>query len=189
MRKKTKKPAPRRKAKPIRRKTVEELTHQNVKTIFALEEAAERERTGVDRFASVVARFCGCMRFVWLHLIWFSVWIAVNTLPNMPHFDPFPFTFLTLCVSLEAIFLSTFILISQNNETRLIERRHHLDLQVNLLAEQENTKMLMMLKRIAEKIGAKVDDDSTVEALEQVTKPDKLAEQIEETIEKDKNNN
>ena len=57
-------------------------------------------------------------------------------------------------VSLEAIFLSTFILISQNQDTRISERRNHLDLQINLLSEQENTKMLMMLQAIAEKVGA-----------------------------------
>ena len=68
-------------------------------------------------------------------------------------FDPFPYTFLTLVVSLEAIFLSIFILISQNQETQLTERRKHLDLQINLLAEQENTKMLQLLIAISEKVG------------------------------------
>jgi uncharacterized membrane protein len=72
--------------------------------------------------------------------------------PGVDHFDPFPFTFLTLIVSLEAIFLSTFILISQNYETRLSERRNQLDLQINLLSEQE-TKMLRILERIAKRWG------------------------------------
>ena len=71
---------------------------------------------------------------------------SINDLPGVPHFDPFPFTFLTLVVSLEAIFLSAFILISQNHETRLSERRNQLDLQINLLTEQENTKMLKLLE-------------------------------------------
>jgi uncharacterized membrane protein len=62
-------------------------------------------------------------------------------------------------VSLEAIFLSTFILISQNHETRLSERRNQLDLQVNLLSEQENTKMLTIIARIAKKLGVRTDDD------------------------------
>jgi uncharacterized membrane protein len=130
----------------------------------------------------VIASFCGSMRFVWLHVVWFGVWIVANTFPGLPHFDPFPFTFLTLCVSLEAIFLSTFILISQNHETRLTERRNHLDLQVNLLAEQENTKMLSMLKRIAEKLEVQIDDDHAIQMLEQATRPGKLVEQIEETF-------
>jgi uncharacterized membrane protein len=83
-------------------------------------------------------------------------------------------------VSLEAIFLATFILISQNHETRLSERRNHLDLQINLLSEQENTKMLKILGRIAERVGVKIDDDPSVQVLEQATRPEKLVDQIEE---------
>ena len=79
---------------------------------------------------------------------------------------------------MEAIFLSTFILISQNQETRISERRNNLDLQINLLTEQENTKMLQILERIAEKVGAVIDDDPTVSVLEQATRPEKLVEQI-----------
>jgi uncharacterized membrane protein len=100
------------------------------------------------------------------------------------HFDPYPFTFLTLVVSLEAIFLSTFILISQNHETRLSERRNQLDLQINLLTEQENTKMLKILERIADKVGASTQDDPSLQVLEQSTRPEKLVEQIEEATEK-----
>ena len=113
-------------------------------------------------------------------VIWFAGWILANSLPGFRPFDPFPFTFLTLVVSLEAIFLSTFILISQNHETRLSERRNQLDLQVNLLTEQENTKMLRMLERIAEKVGANTDDDPSLQVLDQATNPEKLVEQIEQ---------
>ena len=96
---------------------------------------------------------------MWVHLVWFGAWVIVNDMSGIPHFDPFPFTFLTLVVSLEAIFLSAFILISQNHETRLSERRNQLDLQINLLTEQENTKMLTLLERIAHKVGANTEDD------------------------------
>ena len=85
----------------------------------------------------------------------------------------------------EAIFLSTFILINQNYETRVSERRNHLTLQLSLLSEQENTKMLTMLMRIGEKVGAQIDDDPTVQVLEQATRPEKLGEQIEEAIKLD----
>jgi uncharacterized membrane protein len=100
--------------------------------------------------------------------------------PGVDHFDPFPFTFLTLIVSLEAIFLSTFILISQNYETRLSERRNQLDLQINLLSEQE-TKMLRILERIAKRWAEKTDDDPHLQVMEQATQPEKLVDQIEET--------
>lgn len=163
--------------------TVEELTRRNVETIVSLERAAKENQTLTERLAGFIARFCGTMTFVVIHVLWFGSWIIINSLPGVEHFDPFPFTFLTLVVSLEAIFLSTFILISQNQETRLTERRNNLDLQVNLLTEQENTKMLQILKRIAEQVGANVDDDPTVSVLEQATRPEQLVEQIMQTAE------
>ena len=85
----------------------------------------------------------------------------------------------------EAIFLSSFILISQNYEMRITERRNQLDLQINLLSEQENTKMLQMLARIARKVGADCDDDPEIRALEEATRPDMLVRQIEKTYRKD----
>ena len=112
----------------------------------------------------------------------FAVWIGYNAPALVPAFDPYPFTFLTLVVSLEAIFLSTFILISQNYDMRISERRNQLDLQINLLSEQENTKMLQMLERIAKKVGAHVSDDPQVRALEEATRPDSLVDQIEEAF-------
>ena len=84
-----------------------------------------------------------------------ACWILINAVPRHPHIDPFPFTFLTLVVSLEAIFLSTFILISQNHDTKISERRNHLDLQINLLSEQENTVNDHIVSGpIGEKVGA-----------------------------------
>lgn len=163
--------------------TVEELTETNVKTILQLEATAKEGQTTSERIAEKVANFCGSMTFVWIHVLGFGSWILVNSLPGISHFDGFPFTFLTLVVSLEAIFLSTFILISQNQETRLSERRNHLDLQINLLTEQENTKMLQMLKRISEKLNVEIEDDPTVQILEQATRPEKLVEQIMEATE------
>ena len=164
-------------------RTVEDVTERNVQTIAKLEEAAKANRSQANRLADKIASFCGSMTFVWVHVFWFGGWVTLNVLPRLQHFDPFPFTFLTFVVSLEAIFLSTFILISQNHETRLSERRNHLDLQINLLTEQENTKMLRMLERIAQKVGAKTDDDPSLQVLDQATHPEKLIEQIENAAE------
>jgi uncharacterized membrane protein len=86
---------------------------------------------------------------------------------------------------LEAIFLSTFILISQNHAARQSERRNHLDLQINLLAEQENTKMLSLLERIAQKMGVCAEDDKpSLRVLDEATNPAQLVEQIESAIER-----
>jgi len=158
--------------------SVDQLTELNITVIRELEEAAKEERTRIDRFAETIAKFCGSMTFVWVHVVWFGIWILINVIPRMPHIDPFPFTFLTLVVSLEAIFLSTFILISQNHDTKISERRNHLDLQINLLSEQENTKMLTMLRAIAEKVGADLSQDEQVRAMSEETKPQRLVKQI-----------
>ena len=157
-----------------------DVTRQNVEAMRQLEEAAMARRTGADRVAALIARFCGSMTFVWIHVLLFALWIGYNALPWFSAFDPYPFTFLTLIVSLEAIFLSTFILISQNYDMRVSERRNQLDLQINLLSEQENTKMLQILERIAKKVGAHMGDDPQVRALEEATRPESLVEQIEE---------
>jgi uncharacterized membrane protein len=159
--------------------SVTALTEQNVESVSRLEEAAREQRTVTDRAAEAIAKFCGSITFVWVHVIWFGGWILLNVFPGLHHLDPFPFTFLTLIVSLEAIFLSTFILISQNLETRVSERRSHLDLQLNMLSEQENTKMIAILIAIAEKVGADLGPDPHLEALTEDTRPEQLVEQIE----------
>jgi uncharacterized membrane protein len=158
---------------------VHDLTQRNVELIGQLEESARQERTRSDRVAEAIANFCGSMTFVWVHIIWFGGWIMINILPGLRHIDPFPFTFLTLVVSLEAIFLSTFILISQNHDTKISDRRNHLDLQINLLSEQENTKMISMLQAIAAKVGANVAQDPHVRAMSTETQPEKVVQQIE----------
>jgi uncharacterized membrane protein len=160
--------------------TGEDVTRENIETMRKIEDAQMAKRTGADRIASAIARFCGSMTFVWIHVVFFTAWIGYNEMPGLKPFDPYPFTFLTLVVSLEAIFLSTFILISQNYDMRIAEQRNQLDLQINLLSEQENTKMLQILERIARKVGAHDGDDPEVRALEQATRPDALVEQIEE---------
>ena len=122
------------------------------------------------------------MSFVWVHVARFSLWIGGSVFSASKAFDPFPFNLLTLSVSLEAIFFSTFILVSENRQSRIDERRSHLDLQINLLAEQESTKTLQLLKEIAEKLGINPDKDPNIAILEQATRPEKLLAQIDETL-------
>ncbi len=160
-------------------RSAEQLTEQNVERVTRLEEAAREQRTPADRLAERISNFCGSMTFVWVNVCWFGSWILFNSIPGMPHIDPFPFILLTLMVSLEAIFLSTFILISQNLDKRISERRSHLDLQLNLLSEQENTKMIIMLHAIAAKVGADLSHDPQLRALSEETQPERLIKQIE----------
>jgi len=139
--------------------TTSRVAQQNIQTIARLEEAALHERTLTDRISDAVTRFAGSGAFVLFHVLWFTLWLFANTgrVPDVQPFDPFPFTFLTMIVSLEAIFLSIFVLISQNRMARHTDRRAHLDLQVNLLAEQEMTMVLKMLQRLCEKVGVEAE--------------------------------
>ena len=158
----------------------DDLTRENVESMRRLEAVMLAKRSKADHMAAFIASFCGSMRFVWLHVLAFFCWLGFNLLPGLPHFDPYPFTFLTLVVSLEAIFLSSFILISQNYELRISDRRNQLDLQINLLTEQENTKMLQMLQRIAVKLGVDDPNDTELRMLEETIHPEKLISQIEQ---------
>lgn len=150
-------------------------TKSNVLKITRMEEAEKAKRTNGEKISELIADFCGSMTFVYVHIVWFGGWIILNS--SVFRFDPFPYTFLTLMVSLEAIFLSTFILISQNHETRLAERRNHLDLQVNMLAEQENSKLLELVRLVAKKVGVQSEDEEIMTLMEPV-EPDKLLKQI-----------
>ncbi len=153
-----------------------------MRAIVELEKAAQAQRSSGDRVADLISRFCGSMSFVWVHVVWFTVWIIANTIALKQPIDPYPFSFLTLVVSLEAIFLSTFIMISENRQERIDERRSHLDLQINLLAEQENIKMLRLLEQMARKMGVGPAEDPDVAVLEEATRPERLVEQIDESV-------
>lgn len=99
------------------------------------QEVLARHRSGAQhRVADRITAFAGSMPFVYVHVLWFSAWIAVNSLGPFA-FDPFPYGLLTLVVSLEAIFLSTFVLLSQNRETLRAEIRSELDFETNVLSE------------------------------------------------------
>src|SRR5262245_43942368 len=104
------------------RRSLDSETRSNVLKIAKIEEAKKANRTFAKKAAELIAAFCGNIIFVYVHIVFFAMWILANSVFLFVPFDPYPFTFLTLVVSLEAIFLSTFILISQNHETRLTER-------------------------------------------------------------------
>jgi uncharacterized membrane protein len=116
-----------------------------------MEERGAKERSNGERLGDAVSSVASTTGFAVGHVFFFGAWIITQSgaLPVLPVFDPFPFTFLTFVVSLEAIFLSIFVLISQSHMIRQTERRNHLDLQINLLAEQESTHALQLLHAIA----------------------------------------
>lgn len=102
-----------------------------------INEEIEIRTTVIDRIADAIAAFSGSMPFLTINATWFIVWIGWNVLPRVSHFDPYPFGFLTMVVSLEAIFLSIFVLISQNRQTEKDRLRNDTEYHVNLKAELE----------------------------------------------------
>lgn len=128
---------------------------RNVEDVARLEAAAARRRSLSDRIADRVAGFAGTVAFVLLHVALFAGWAMANAglVPGLPAFDPYPFQLLTMLVSMEAVLISTFVLISQNRMSARAEERSHLDLQLSLLAEQEVTKVIQMLERISARLG------------------------------------
>ncbi len=114
----------------------------------------QKRRTLTDKMADGVNSFCGHMYFVYVHIVWFGWWIWHNV-TVAESFDPFPFGFLTLIVSLEAILLATFILISQNRQSEITALRSQLDYQVNLESEKKVTELLANQKRMLELLEEK----------------------------------
>jgi uncharacterized membrane protein len=167
------------------RERASEIARNNVRTVRELEALAVADPSFADRAASLIASFCGSIYFVLAHAVLFGGWIVFNSLPGLRHFDPFPFTLLTMIGSLEAIFLTSFILIAQNYTMRVSERRTQLELQVNLLAEQEATKTLQLLDEIARAVGASRAHDPEVAALKEATRLDTLAQEIDQTQKQD----
>ena len=136
---------------------------RNISTLVEVERRADHQKGLQDRLADRITAFTGSMRFVYLHALVFGAWIVVNLgwLPLKP-FDP-SFVTLAMIASVEAIFLSTFVLISQNRMTAQAERRAELDLQISLLAEHEVTQVVELLDAIAERLDVKRAPDPDIE--------------------------
>ncbi len=163
-------------------------TQNNINTVIRLEEEALKERTFADRISDVIANFVGSMLFVVIHIIWFAVWTIVNigVLGFSWKFDPYPFALLCMLVSLEGVLLSTFVLIKQNRMSQRADQRAHLDLQVNLLAEKEITKVLQMQRLICRHLGIEqADSDPETIELSQITAIDNLAHELGERLQSD----
>ena len=159
-------------------------TQHNIKQISELEKDDLARRSISERIGDAIAAGAGQMWFIVVHAIWFTIWMCLNSkaVPGMPSFDPFPFALLTMIVSLEAIFLSLFILMSQNRSSRQADRRNHLDLQINLLSEDENTKMLQMLQAICAHHGLAIGKDPEIAELAKRTEPQQVLKELKDNL-------
>lgn len=165
----------RNKDNPLLSKVIE----NNIRTIIHLRTKASHDRSLQSRIADAITSFSGRMIFAYVHIIWFGLWILLNTgLFGAIVFDPFPYGLLTMIVSLEAIFLSTFVLISQNRLSEETERRADLALHIGLLTEHELTRVLQMLDAIQDKMGIIDHANNDLADLEMETKPEDVLAEI-----------
>lgn len=156
----------------------------NIRQVIALEREFSERRSLSDRIADAIANFVGTVVFVACHLALFIGWAAINTglIPGLPPFDPFPFIFLCLLVSLEGVLMSTFVLIKQNRMSQRADERAHLDLQINLLTEKEVTKIIAMLERLSHRLDAHGVADSETRELGRTTAVTDLARELGERM-------
>ncbi|MBC7851868.1 MAG: DUF1003 domain-containing protein [Pirellulaceae bacterium] len=160
------------------------VVRRNMRALVAAHERAETKKSFSERVSDVICAFSGSTTFVLLHVIWFSAWILLNLdVGGWEPFDPFPYGLLTMIVSLEAIFLSTFVLISQNRQAKLGDERADLDVQIDLLAEHEVTRILCVVTAIAEKLQIRIPAGPDMHELEKDIEPDELLKELEKQAE------
>jgi uncharacterized membrane protein len=153
------------------------------RNIRALEDRRKREAseaTREERIAEVITRFTGSMTFVYLHLALYAAWILINLglIPIIPKFDE-SFVVLAMEASVEAIFLSTFVLISQNRMAAAADKRADLDLQISLLTEHELTKLSALVVAIAERMDIKASADPELQEVQRDVAPEAVLNEIE----------
>jgi len=156
------------------------VVERNIRALLTRQKFDEERKTREVRIADAITRFTGSMRFVYIHLVLFGAWIIAN-LPGvpLPHFDP-TYVMLAMFASVEAIFLSTFVLISQNRMSEQADKRADLDLQISLLAEHEVTRLITLVKAIAEKLDIEASRDPELPELQQDVEPERVLDLMEE---------
>jgi uncharacterized membrane protein len=156
------------------------VVHRNIRALTEVRKKEERQKTPSDRIADAVTRFAGSMWSVYFHATLFGAWIVINLgwIAGVKRFDP-SFVVLAMFASVEAIFLSTFILISQNRMQQVAERRAELDLQISLLTEHELTRAIHSLDDIAHRLGAYRPPEPELADIKRDVEPERVIEVIE----------
>jgi uncharacterized membrane protein len=155
------------------------------KVIQAVESRLKERRTTGERFADWLVSLFGTLTSASIHLVAFTAWIVINLgwIEGVSVFDPYPFTLLTMTVSLEAIFLAIFVLLSQNRESKISTLREEIDIYVNMISEQEVTKVIHLVSHLMKHLNVPFEDDPE---LSQMMKPLDTAK-IEEELERQLN--
>jgi uncharacterized membrane protein len=153
---------------------------RNIQALVAARQEAEHSKPLEDRIADAISRFAGSMRFVYLHALLVALWVVWNLgwIGGLAPFDP-TFVVLAMVASVEAIFLSTFVLITQNRMQEQAEKRAELDLQISLLAEHEVTQIMTLLDAVARRLGVEIPREQDVEEAKQDVDPSVVLHAIE----------
>ncbi len=149
--------------------------------IRSIKAKANMRRTRAEQFADWMTAFFGTSAFLWFNIIWFVLWLLINTesLPFIPAFDPYPFGVLTMVVSLEAIVLAIIVLISQNRSAKISELREEIDIQVNMIAEMEITKTMKLMALLLEKNGINIATDPELKTMLEPMDMEKIKQALE----------
>lgn len=149
--------------------------------IESFEVQANKNRTLTEKIADFMTTKLGSMTFLVINLVWFFVWISINSIsvPGFSPFDPFPFGLLTMMVSLEAIFLSIIVLMSQNRASKIDDIRDEINLQINTIAEEEITKMMELQVMILKKHGIDVSQDKELQQMLEPTDTTRIEKELE----------
>lgn len=160
-----------------------EIVQKKRQIIRTFEAKFNAQRKWYDRFADLMTGTFGTFWFFALNGLWFFAWILWNSplFPFLPKFDPYPYGFLTMMVSLEAIFLSIIVLISQNRQSKIADMREEIDLNINVRAEREITKILNLVDAIHDHLGLENENDHELTEMKQEID----LEEVEKEIEKD----
>jgi uncharacterized membrane protein len=153
---------------------------RNIAALRRRRDEEEARASSDERLASAITRFSGSMRFVYVHALLYGAWIVANLgwIPGVRPWDP-TFVALAMIASVEAIFLSTFILITQNRMAAQADRRAELDLQVSLLAEAEITKLVELVSAMAARMEVPDAEREDVEEMKQLVQPEAVLDAIE----------
>jgi uncharacterized membrane protein len=159
---------------------------RNIDALRRRREHEEANAGAQERIANAITRFTGSMRFVFVHLILYGFWILANLgwVPGIEPWDP-TFVILAMVASVEAIFLSTFILITQNRMAALADRRAELDVQISLLAEAEITKLVELVSEIAQRMNVPAAEQPEVKEMKRMVAPEAVLDAIERSEEAD----
>lgn len=163
-----------------------EQIQRNVAAIADLEKSVDAQRSLSTRVGAAIAGFVGTMTFVITHVVGIGAWVWVNRLNSRWQFDPYPWPVLILILAVEAIVLSAFVLMTQRHQTRVADRRSHLNLQISLMSEAEMTKVINTLRTISVHLG--LPDESNDAAFQEMAKDtdvEHVAQMIEERLEED----